>query len=573
MLIDWRGRSPSFSSNETTTLSTPTLISADIPRTPPAHVPAVVDLNSPATMTAPQRKRQSSRRSLEWGSAIPLPQPRVSSPPMKDASVLKDEKLLWEGQDADEQNRFASVPEPAVVAPVGSKRFSSSIKALERVKEDSFSYGSTPRSNPIPGGLPRSESQSSITSLDNRYRMTPSSSIQSLLSLTMGHDGLQQEEVRVDDVLLPMFRVIPATPVIHPAEEFEAALQTSGGRGDKKGREAKALVLEDAAELLPSQDGDEHSDFGSHSRSRTPKPFVIPETAPLVPRSRSDSKILAKSTSSNGPIASSSSSSIGNLSGSTSSLPSLSSMNTVSSSSTLSSLGDVDQLLNGMLASLDQYSLQSMLTNPLQAAFGGIKAKAEDEPKVGHEADKDGAETPKIYGLGLGFDSSQTSPPPRTHSFPTVRPLQPRYNASRAPIVDHKKAFYQKAQIHPKAVASAYQSADDEPTPRPDSAEKGFEQPTRHIKNASYDSVASSAGLSSRDSISALTETDSISSDMDDLGTASISVVDSRTSAIFASPLQLDFKDFQSKTSIAEESDENRWEDASDDEIEIGWAM
>jgi hypothetical protein len=68
-------------------------------------------------------------------------------------------------------------------------------------------------------------------------------------------------------------------------------------------------------------------------------------------------------------------------------------------------------------------------------------------------------------------------------------------------------------------------------------------------------------------------------SDIDDLQSASIAVVASKTSAQYASPRQVEmfqrFNQDEAREEVVMEEDDSagRWDNAEEDEFEIGWAM
>lgn len=164
-----------------------------------------------------------------------------------------------------------------------------------------------------------------------------------------------------------------------------------------------------------------------------------------------------------------------------------------------------------------------------------------------------------MHGLGFEMHDDRSTTP--------INRIQPLRTKTDVPSV----------AVHKPA------TPEDETTPRPDRHCAGFPETTglwqdRRISEAS----SKSSGMSSFDSSDSMTDTDldSLMSDIDDLQSASITVVASKTSAMYASPRQVEFRDRfgyhdAPEEEVMEEDDSAaRWENADeDDEAEIGWAM
>lgn len=388
-----------------------------------------------------------------------------------------------------------------------------------------------------------------------RRRMKSSSSIASLMSITFGTDGADAGSS--DD--LPMFRVIPATPV-GGTDALEARPRSAGETEMAAIYKATPRKLDNAVEVTSNEPVRSDSMKGLAESAFPPLAIV----KPLVIRS-AQPKIALRSNSSDGRLEHDSSFSSGSAQS-----PSLTSLTTASSSMSLSTLEDDEKVFQSILAGFDDVHFDNNashqardLTDPLRQ----IKAELDEEIRSwssmsleSHDDSPDG----DFYGQtmhGLGFemhDDRSTTP---------INRIQPLRTKTDVPSV----------AVHKPA------TPEDETTPRPDRHCAGFPETTglwqdRRISEAS----SKSSGMSSFDSSDSMTDTDldSLMSDIDDLQSASITVVASKTSAMYASPRQVEFRDRfgyhdAPEEEVMEEDDSAaRWENADeDDEAEIGWAM
>ena len=386
-----------------------------------------------------------------------------------------------------------------------------------------------------------------------RRRMKSSGSIASLMSITFGTDGA--EAASTDD--LPMFRVIPATPV-GGTETFEPRPRSADETELAAIYKATPRQLDNAVDLSSSPPTGNDSVMGLAESAFPPLPAV----KPLVIRSNVHPKMAPRSSSSDGRLEHDTS-----FSSTSTQSPSLTSLTTASSSMSLSTLEDDEKVFQSILAGFDDVRLED--TTPYQAGdrvdpLRQIKAELDEEIRSwssmsleSHDDSPDGEHYGHaMHGLGFEvYDDRSTTP---------INRVQPLRSKTEMPIV-HKAAI-----------------TEDETTPRPDRYCSGFPESTKlwQDRRISETSVNSS-GMSSYDSNESMTDTDldSLMSDIDDLHSASIAVVASKTSAMYASPRQVEFRNHARHQDVPEEEvmedDDSaaRWENADEDEVEIGWAM
>lgn len=388
-----------------------------------------------------------------------------------------------------------------------------------------------------------------------RRRMKSSGSIASLMSITFGTDGADAGSA--DD--LPMFRVIPATPV-GGTDAFEARPRSADETELATLFKAKPRQLDHAVELEVKSLGQNDIAMGLAESAFPPLPTV----KPLALRS-GPPKMAMRSSSSDGRLEHDTSFSSGSAQS-----PSLTSLTTASSSMSLDTLEDDEKVFQSILAGFDDVRLED--TAPYRShdhvdPLRQIKAELDEEIRswssMSLESHDEGPDGGDYYGQamhGLGFDMHDD------RSTTPINRIQPLRSKTEVPTMIHKPA-----------------TPEDETTPRPDRSSSGFPDTGKLWQDKRIsETSAGSSDMSSFDSSDSMTDTDldSLMSDIDDLHSASITVVASKTSAQYASPRQVEFRDQFRHEQVPEEGvkeeDDSaaRWENADeDDEMEIGWAM
>lgn len=468
----------------------------------------VIDLSSPVTTFSPAVQRRSSSRR----TSTPSPNRRKVNSMLQDSPTLPlDHPPRW--QSAAFEDRTSSSLREELSAPSG-------------------------RRSPTMG-------------------IPPSGSIASLLSMSLGMDEATDVPGGTEEI--PMFRVIPATP-IRNLEEFEAKKKAEEIEREK-GFQATPRMLEDAVDL----DADKGISPSASTRSISTledSPFPLepkmPEIRPLVVnRSGSEPRIVVNR------------SRLAELANGSHSLPSLTSMSTASSNSSLSTLGDADEALEGMMMSLNQTSRQPVLEDPLtlekqlideQIRNWSSRSLASAVPDA--EAYRKERRRSSVLGLGFELEDERSVTPTNLHH---IIPLKTSGRDNYAtPILQQGEATFKPFQdTTPRATRRSFY---------PHEAEQ-MDQATWDERRISGSTVSESI------------ETDSVMSDIDDLEGASISVVASKFSG-WCSPRQVEFGDrpfekdcegdveeVESEIQHTEENEGDRWDDADEDEYDVGWAM
>jgi hypothetical protein len=463
------------------------------------------------------------------------------------------------GSSGSQLSRSKSIVFDSPTLPVSQKR----TQPVNDAFEDSVAERPVRRSSLLRDGrAPNVEREvltqgpTNLRRQPSRRRMKSSGSIASLMSITFGTDGTDPSNG--DD--LPMFRVIPATPV-GGTDAFEARPRSADETELAALFQATPRQLNHAVELESGFSASRNEITTGLAESAFPP---LPAVKPLALRN-APPKMSLRSSSSDGRLEHETSFS----SGSTQS-PSLTSLTTASSNMSLSTLEDDEKVFQSILAGFDDVRLEDAISyhardhvDPLRQ----IKAELDEEIRswssMSLESHDDGPDGSDFYGQamhGLGFDMHHDR---STTPINRIQPLRSKTEVS--------------------AIVQQPATPEDEVTPRPDRYCSGFPETGKLWQDRRVSEISlNSSGMSSFDSNDSMTDTDldSLMSDIDDLQSASITVVASKTSAMYASPRQVDFRDQFSheqrlQEGVMEEDDSAaRWENADeDDEVEIGWAM
>lgn len=437
------------------------------------------------------------------------------------------------------------------------------------------------------------------------------------MELTLGTDDSQAK----DEEPIPLFRVIPATPVNQLDEQSPANAQTSKTRPLSQGEQAytdfkaKPRVLEDAVEL----------------ENRAPPPAIkssstiacLPETRPLVIKAlqasgAADAESLPRDMDANET---------------TPPIPSLTSMSTVSSQPSLAEVESDQQpyLPQGVLTHFAVSQLEDLSTNPYDHHDDGcdtsdplrfVKDQIDAELRswssssltsvdMLDEHGQEGHELPDDQGRhdwsvsGLGFEiqgddgDDRAATPTGGHVQPLV-PTEPVRPLLWNKTPSHHHDYQSPTKLPSPATMTPRAAGEEETTPRPDRfSTEGFpsstvpapRRPSSQTEQQEQQDRRISSTSSALDS-DMDTDLDSLMSDIDDLQSASITMVASKTiSATFVSPRKVDLDETCSgsvapgiEELISLSQDEKvdsgepddpaaRWENADEDEYEVAWAM
>ena len=491
------------------------------------QMPPIISLNSPAEFPSNPiilKKRSSARRSSS-GSSSQIQRSQsimLDSPTLPVSPCRKVEPV--------EQANNEAFEDPVAERPV---------RRSSLLRDGRNSHSAAEREVLAQG-------PTNLRRQPTRRRMKSSGSIASLMSITFGTD--EAADKTGDD--LPMFRVIPATPVGN-TDAFEARPRSTDEQELASAYKATPRKLDQAVELESIPMGREPTVTGLADSALPP----LPEVRPLVIRA-APLKLAGRSVSSEGRLEQTSSVSTSPQ------FPSLTSMTTASSNTSLATFEDHDQALQQLLAEFSElHESQAERTyadhaDPLRQ----IKAEIDEEIRSWSSMSLESlAGSPNsedlgtaMHGLGFGIQDDRSPTP-----IGRIQPLRTKSD---------------KQEV-----------AEEETTPRPDRYSNGFPETRlwQDRRTSEMSSASTNSAVSSFDSSDSMTDTDldSNMSDIDDLQSASIGVVASKTNAKYASPRQVEmferfYQDEAREEVVVEEDDSaGRWDNAEEDEFEIGWAM